>query len=80
MDEMVAALRRAADDLNLANQFAITIGSQEVPFICDLDYSAFSATFPRVPHTELDQALRESLTVFLDQVRRGWLTPQSLPR
>ena len=36
--------------------------------------------FPNVLQTALDQALRESLEVFLDQVRRGWLTEQDVNR
>jgi len=76
--EIVDALRQAARDLGIAEQFKITVGEEEVPFICDLDYEPFTAAFPSVPHTALDQALRESLEVFLDQVRRGWLTQQDI--
>jgi len=73
---IVEALRQAADELGIAERFKITIGDQEVPFICDLDYDSFSKTFPNVPHTPLDQAVRESLEVFQKQVQRGWLTEQ----
>jgi nucleoside-diphosphate-sugar epimerase len=78
MDAMVAALRQVASDLGLAEQFQITIGKQEVPFICDLDYEPFLAAFPNVSHTPLDQALRESVLVFRDQARRGWLTAEDV--
>ena len=78
--EIVEALRQAAGDLGLAAQFKITIGEEEVPFICDLDNEPFHTAFPSVPHTALIQALRESLKVFLDQVHRGWLTEQDVNR
>lgn len=72
-DEIVASLRRAAASLGLAEQFQITVGQEEVPFICDLEYEPFVETFPGVPHTPLDEGVRRSLEVFLDQARRGWL-------
>ena len=77
-DEIVEALRQAAGDLGLAEQFKITVGEGEVPFICDLDYEQFTVAFPSAPHTALDQALRDSLEVFLNQVHRGWLTEQDI--
>ena len=77
-DQIVEALRQTAGDLGLAEQFKITVGEEEVPFICDLDYEQFTAAFPDVPHTALDQTLRGSLEVFLDQVHRGWLTEQDV--
>jgi len=77
-DEIVEALRQAAGDLGLAGQFKITVGEGEVPFICDLDFEPFTVAFPQAPHTPLDQALRNSLEVFLDQVQRGWLTERDI--
>ena len=79
-EEIVEVMRQVAGDLGLAEQFKITVGKEEVPFICDLDYEPFTAAFPDVPHTTLDQALRESLKVFLKQARRGWLTEQDVLR
>jgi nucleoside-diphosphate-sugar epimerase len=76
--QIVESLRRVAEDLGVIDQFKITIGDQAVPFICDLEYEAFCRAFPKVPHTALDQALRQSLEVFVDQVRRGWLTTESI--
>lgn len=72
-EAIVASLRRAADALGLAQQFQITVGQQEVPFICDLEFAPFVAAFPRAPHTPLDDGVRKSLEVFLDHARRGWL-------
>jgi len=77
-DEIVEALKKTATDLGILDQFEITVGMGDVPFICDLDYEPFIASFPDVPHTPLKQALRESMETFLDQVRRGWLTHQDV--
>ena len=76
--DIVDALATAASDLGVASQYNITVGSQEVPFICDLDYEPFTTTFSCVPHTSLDDALHRSLAVFLDQVRRSWLTEDDI--
>ncbi len=72
-EEIVETMRQVATDMGLAEQFKITIGSEEVPFICDLEYAPFVSAFPDTPHTPLDQALRTSLEVFLDQAQRGWI-------
>jgi nucleoside-diphosphate-sugar epimerase len=72
-DEMVASMRRAAAELGLAERFQITVGRDEVPFICDLEYEPFLKAFPQSPHTPLDEAVRKSLEVFIDHARRGWL-------
>ena len=72
-DEFVETLQQVAADMGLAGQFKITISDKEIPFICDLDYVPFSKAFPNVPHTPLDQAVRESLQVFVDHARRGWI-------
>lgn len=74
--EIVETLRRVADELGMIDQFKVTIGNETVPFICDLQYEAFCQAFPNVPHTTLEQALRQSLQVFLDQASRGWLTAE----
>ena len=73
-EQFVDALQQVAADLGLAEQCKITVGEEEVPFICDLDFEPFVSAFPHVPQTTLEQALRNSLEVFLDQVQRGWLT------
>ncbi len=70
---IVSELHAAADDLGILDRFAITVGDDEVPFICDLQDDVFGAHFPRVVQTPLTQAIQDSLRVFLDQVERGWL-------
>ncbi len=71
--EMIAAIRTAATDSGMAENFGITAGTAEVPFICDLEYEPFLNAFPKAPHTPLAQAVRESLQVFKMQRERGWL-------
>ena len=77
-EQIVDALRQAADDLGLAEKFKITVGAQDVPFICDLDYEAFTRAFPGVSHTAIEEGLRNSLEVFVDHVRRGWLAERNI--
>ncbi|MCA9137348.1 MAG: NAD-dependent epimerase/dehydratase family protein [Planctomycetales bacterium] len=76
-ETFVDTMRLAANDLGIGNQFKITVGNATVPFICDLDYQPFCESFPRVPRTDLRDAIRDSLLVFQDQVDRGWLTERN---
>jgi nucleoside-diphosphate-sugar epimerase len=71
--EMVEAMREAATELRLAEPFGITVGNQQVPFICDLECQSFLDVFPQVPHTPLKEAVRRSMEHFRDQARRGEL-------
>lgn len=71
--EIVESMRRAAASLGLAEQCNITIGNDDVPFICDLEYGPFAEAFCKVPHTPLDEAVRKSLEVFCEHARRGWI-------
>ncbi|HVX14851.1 MAG TPA: NAD-dependent epimerase/dehydratase family protein [Pirellulales bacterium] len=72
-NEVVDAMRRAATEMNLTDRFQVTVGKNEVPFICDLEYEPFLKAFPDVPHTPLDAAIRKSLETFLDHAHRGWI-------
>ena len=74
MADIVAAMQRAAQEVGLADQFQITVGDDKVPFICDLEYDAFAKSFPNAPHTELEAAFCESLSVFRQQITKGWLS------
>ena len=71
--EIITTIRQAATHSGLADNFAITAGSADVPFICDLDYQPFLQAFPQTPHTPLATAVQESLEVFKRQRQRGWL-------
>lgn len=76
-EQIVEIMKRVATELGIESQFQITIGKERVPFICDLDYSPFLEAFPQSPHTDPDQAIKNSMQVFLDQVERGWLTTKN---
>ena len=71
--EMIATMRQAASETDLAANFQITAGTAEVPFICDLEYTPFLEKFPKAPHTPLATAIRQSLLAFKSQRERGWL-------
>lgn len=75
MPNFLATMKNAADDVGLSEQFQITHGDAEVPFICDLEFDAFQKAFPQSRHTSLREAIRESLQVYKLQVERGWLEP-----
>ena len=71
--EIVDTMRRAAAETGLGASFGITTGTDDVPFICDLEYEPFLQAFPDTPHTPLANAIQQSLEVFKMQRERGWL-------
>lgn len=78
--QIVDALKQAASDLGISSRFKVSISQGEAPFISELDYEPFQQAFPNAPNTPLDKAIRDSLTVFLDQAMRGWLTERDIVR
>lgn len=78
--EIINVMRQAAAETGLYAKFGITAGTDEVPFICDLEYEPFTQAFPNTPHTPLTDAIRESLRVFRIQRERGWLNRQETQR
>ncbi|MCA9125612.1 MAG: SDR family oxidoreductase [Planctomycetales bacterium] len=72
-DEFLSAIQQAAREAGIEDECRITVGNEQVPFICDLDYQPFTARFPDVPHTSLSMGVRASLDAFREQVKRGWL-------
>ncbi len=77
-ESVVRAIHQAATELGVADRFAITIGSDEVPFICDLEYAPFLDAFPAVTPTAFGGAVRGSLETFLEQVKEGRLTTANI--
>lgn len=67
--QFVSAIHAAASELGIEGQCSVTYGSDEVPFICDLDFEPFLLAFPKTPHTPFEQAVKQSLETFLDQVK-----------
>ena len=76
--QVIDAIQKAAGELGLSDGCQITVGTDEVPFICDLDFAPFMKAFPKAPHTDLNLAVKQSLQVFMEQVRKGWLKPEDL--
>lgn len=64
----VDAIRSSAVALGIEDQFAITIGNAEVPFMHDIDFQPFLDAFPKTPHTPLEQGVLESIRTFQSQL------------
>ncbi len=71
---IVNALLQAANERGIESQFKITIGTGEAPFISELEYESFMKAFPNVLNTPVQVAIRDSLGVFIEQAKRGWLS------
>ncbi|GAB5406954.1 MAG: NAD-dependent epimerase/dehydratase [Aureliella sp.] len=66
-------IEAAAKQLGLAAQCQISVGDDEVPFICELDFAPFLDRFPSAPLTPMSQAVEQSLSEFQRQHQLGWL-------
>ena len=62
----VDLMEEAAKKLGIADGFQISVGTEEVPFICELGYEAFLQRFPSVPHTSLSLAIEKSIRTFIE--------------
>ena len=71
--KVVAAMQAACDELGMSDHFKITIGNDEVPFVCELEYQPFVDAFPNVPQTPLADAVKQSIKFFVDQHAAGLL-------
>ncbi|MEM9645363.1 MAG: NAD(P)-dependent oxidoreductase [Planctomycetota bacterium] len=69
--ELVDAMRSAARQLGIPAPFQITVGTDVVPFICEVDSQPFSDLFSEVPLTHMKQAVLETIEYYLRQVRQG---------
>ena len=67
--QFVAAIENAAKSLNMADKCQVTVGADEVPFICELDFAPFLAAFPQAPHTPFQDAITQSLATFVEQYK-----------
>ena len=72
-NQLVVEMKSQAAKVGLSDSFNITVGHEEVPFICDLEFAAFLEAFPQSPHTPLAEAIRISLEEFIIQKQKGWL-------
>ncbi len=75
---IVDALRQAARELGIESRFKITIGAGEAPFISELEFEPFMKAFPTAPNTDINEAIRDSLGEFVEQVKRGCLTERDI--
>ncbi len=73
--QFVSAIQAAARELGIEGQCSVTAGSDDVPFICDLDFTSFIAAFPKTPHTPFEVAVRQSLATFWDQLQKHGSLP-----
>ena len=73
--EIVASIQSAADRLGIAEKCELSIGDEDVPFICDLEYQPFCDAFPKAPVTPIDAAIEDSIRTFRDQGNKGLLQP-----
>ena len=78
-EQIVDSIRIASKELGIEDKFEISMGQDDVPFICDLEFEPFLKAFPKAPHTDLTIAIRDSVSVFMDQVNKGWLTKENVP-
>lgn len=72
-NDFVAEMKTQAATVGLEHSFDVSVGDEEVPFICDLEFAPFLKAFPETPHTPLADAVRTSLQEFKDQNQKGWL-------
>ena len=72
-EEILQVISTVASELNGMPEPEITIGDQEVPFICDLECNDFLARFPQTPHTSMEEGVRATLQEFAKQNEKGWL-------
>lgn len=74
MHEVVAAMKAAANTQAMSDRFDIAYGDEKVPFICDIEFGSVLEAFPKIPQTNFEQALAESLETFRKHVENGWIT------
>ena len=75
--EVVDLIDRVAKDTLSISVPDISVGSEEVPFICDLECDDFLDQFPMVPHTPLAQGIASTLSKFKSQFDQGDLIVSS---
>lgn len=73
METVLATLRKVAEETGFAAPQLITIGSQEVPFICELDFAPVMQAFPALPLTDFHEGVTSSIKTFRDHASKGWL-------
>ena len=73
IEDFLELLRQTASDHGLSEQCKITISpnAEETPFVYDLNDDSAVSAFPRMPLTDLQQGISESLAFFLGAAEEG---------
>ena len=73
IEAFLELLRQTADNRGLSEQYKITISpdAEETPFVYDLNDDSAVSAFPRMPLTDLQQGISESLDFFLGAAEEG---------
>ncbi|WP_404308867.1 NAD-dependent epimerase/dehydratase family protein [Neorhodopirellula lusitana] len=69
--QLVQEMREAAKLLGLSDRFQISVGSETVPFICEIDSQAIVAAFPKLKQTPVRQAVHDSIEFYVSRLRNG---------
>lgn len=71
--EIVEVIQRVASQMQKVPTPNLSVGNEDVPFICDLDCVDFLERFPMSPHTSIEEGVRRTLEEFARQFNRGAL-------
>ena len=73
IERMVEKMRDVAEHIQGIEPPQISVGDEEVPFICDLESQKILDRFPSIPQTSIDDGIRRTLETFCLQHKLGWL-------
>ncbi|MBT3569976.1 MAG: NAD(P)-dependent oxidoreductase, partial [Opitutae bacterium] len=73
IEAFLELLRQTASDRGLSERFKVSISpdAEETPFVYDLNDDSAVSAFPRMPLTDLQQGISESLDFFLGAAEEG---------
>ncbi len=79
-EDFIDAIQHIADSLGMPDPHDVSIAPNAIaiPFGCDFDASDTCDTFPNMPLTPLDEGIRQSLEIFMAQVKNGELDTSHL--
>lgn len=73
MEQVVASINSAAEHLGIAEHCHVSMGNEEVPFICELEFEPVLDAFPSIPCTDFSVGVMRSIETFQTYVSKGWL-------
>lgn len=71
--QMVEMIQEIAKQIEGVDDPQISVGDQEVPFICDLESQRIMDQFPSIPHTAISDGIKRTLETFCLHHKLGWL-------